>query len=286
VPPVLAATRIAAPPALLPSLEPAARGWVRPIRLVAAVAPAGDPDARQELRLRRIWLEHQRARGGAALDAESALRSGSIRAWLMVRDRQAEAALLDESDPFTPAAWQAIEPDAAHAVCADFWMASLSGTPCAWFDWPASIEPSPAVDQFLSAVRAASQAAGGALPLLLDFSNGRDPAASRWKSVALTLQARSPQARHAMLYSPLFYRDGRLDAAALLKAVLGVAAGALPVLCAPRLARADFAAALRAAGGTMSGRLRAGADFPAARLAADAHLASARATLAWLAGER
>ena len=273
-------TRIAIPDTLLPRLEGAAQGSVRPFRLVAAHAPRSEAATREDSRLQRIWLEHCRGHGSSASEAEAALRSGSMRALLLVQDGQADAAVLDEADPLTAQAWQSIEPESANAHCADLWLAWLDGAHFGWFDWPASAERSQGVSQFLSAAGAASHGFGhGATPLLLDFSNGRDPTAPRWNGVAQTLHARSPQARQAMLYSPLFYREGRLDAAALLRAIQRFAPGSAPVLCAPRLARSEFASALRAAGGTMSGRLRAAAEFPAARLAADADLASARATL-------
>lgn len=283
MPPSAAVTRIAIPDSLLPRLEGAAHGSVRPFRLVAAHAPKGEEASRQDLRLQRIWLEQRRGHGSSASEAEAALRSGSMRALLLVQDGQADAAVLDETDPLTAQAWQSIEPESANASCADLWLTWLDGAHCGWFDWPASAELSQGVSQFLSAAGAASRGFGnGATPLLLDFSNGRDPAAPRWNAVAQTLHARSPQARRAMLYSPLFYREGRLDAPALLRALQHFAAETAPVLCAPRLARSEFASALRVAGGIMSGRLRAGAEIPAARLAADADLASARATLDWI----
>ncbi|MGH9394620.1 MAG: hypothetical protein ACRD1E_10655, partial [Terriglobales bacterium] len=230
-----------------------------------------------------LWLERGQPRGAAPADAEAALQSPSVRAVLMARDGLAEAAVLDPDDAAAAAAWQALQPRPPASICADFWMCELPQSLWGWFDWPGLERLSAGVDQLRAAVAAVSERAQApAAAIVLDFSNGRDPDRARREPFLQTLAARAPAAQAPMLYSPLFYREGALDAARLLAAVHRAPAAAVPLLCVPRLPRQQFFAALEAAGGSCSGRLRAGAEIDAAALSASASASTARATLRWL----
>ncbi|MGH9481263.1 MAG: hypothetical protein ACRD1L_04140 [Terriglobales bacterium] len=277
--------RIALPEALRPRAEAAALRLPGPRpQLISPPLPA---DPRQRLRWQRLWQERRAGAGASPAEAEAALHNPLLRAVLLTLDRGADAALLDEGDAGCAAAWQLLEPLQPTGACAELYLGSLPGATApapgfGWFDWPASGELSPAASQFHAAVaETARLAQAPAVPLLVDFSNGRNPLRPQWERWLLTLQARMP-AQSCQLYSPLFYRQGELQAAALVDAVGLISRAATPVLCVPRLARRDFAASLLAAGGRWAGPFRAGAEVPAARLAPHADAASCQATLEWL----
>jgi hypothetical protein len=256
------------------------------------VAPDLPAEARLRLRWQRLWQERRRAAGESEAEAEAALRDGSARALLAALDRQADAVLLSAADGRAGVAWSLLEPRPSQAAVADLWIAELpptgapAGAPAVvgWCDWPAAGAAAAAHALRTAAAEIERLAAAPARPLALDFFGGREDKPARAAALAEVLAARGPAAG-LRLYSPLLFSDGRLDALAL-AGRLRAAAGALPVIAAPRLAREEFAAAVERAGGSWAGPLRAGAEVPAALAPAAPAPARLAATLRWLAPRR
>ena len=268
-------------------------------RLLPAVAAA---DERTRLRWQRL-LQETAGPGFTAEAGAGALGDASVRALLLVLDRQADAAVISTEDGAATALWRRLEPEpAAPGLCADLYIGEYAsdaagqatGIRFGWVDWQddeagaGGESPAHAAARLHAAAAALARAAGvPAPPLLVSFSGAPErlnPVEERfWR----TLEARTPAAR-LPLYSPLFFSQGTLQAGAWLRALRRDwrprPAPALPVLCVPRLARTEFAAALAAAGGSWAGPFRAGSRHPAARLAPAEAAAPARAdaTLDWL----
>lgn len=255
--------RVAAPESLRPALE-AARA---PDVTVRWVAPPREPLQRE--RWKRIWLERRRGRGADAAQAETALEDGATSALLAALDREAAALLLP---PGADDAWAMLEPRTGQR-CADVAWAELGGE-FGFFDWPGGGDLAAAAARFTSAA-----AACGAAPVLVRFAGGPSPRAGETTRAEATLQVRAPL-RTLALYSPLFYGEGRLQAAPLLANIrAALRAPATPLLAIPGLAAAELAAAVRGAGGLWAGPFRAAAELPAARLSASAPPEETRLTL-------
>ncbi|HUX68855.1 MAG TPA: hypothetical protein VMV31_15320 [Terriglobales bacterium] len=268
--------RIALPASLRPAAEAAAGPspqWLSP------PLPA---DPRLRARWQRLWQERRAGAGGTSAEADAALLDPSVRALLLLLDQGADAALLCDADPGCATAWRLLEPRDPGGACADLWVGELDGAPLGWLDWPGTDHLSLAANQLRAAAdELALLARRPAAPCLVTFAAGPDPWRRQGERLLATLAARTPT-RAIALYSPFFFRDGRLLAREWWQAVHQQCPGALPLVCVPRLARAELAAALLAAGGTWAGPLRAGAEKPVARLAPDDAPARFAATLACL----
>ncbi len=248
------------------------------------VVPAEPEAARQRAAWERLWLERRRGRGGSSGEAEAALAEAPTRAMLALLAQECDAAVLSEADAGWQRAWALLEPAAPGGVCADLWIAELPGAATVgWCAWPGSEQLSRAADALATASATLSQIAGApAVPVLLDFSNGRDHSRPQLERLAATLAARRPGARLVQIYSPFFFEQGQLRARNLLAAIGRQAPGTL-LLCGPRLHGAELAAAIEAEGGSWAGALAAGAERPAARLCAQATPAQVAATIGRLA---
>lgn len=276
--------RIAVPEALRAAAVPAAAARPAPVLL----APAEPDAARQRAAWERLWLERRRGRGGSPGEAEAALALAPVRAMLALLAQECDAALLSEADAGWERAWELLEPATPGGVCAELWIAALPGaggraTTTGWCAWPGTERLSWAADTLANAADTLGRIAGAAAtPVLLDFSNGRDPARPQLERLAATLAARQPATRLIQIYSPFFFEQGQLRARSVLAAVERQVPGTL-LLCGPRLQRAELAAALEAEGGSWAGPLAAGAERPAARVAAPATPSRVAATLERLA---
>lgn len=269
----MALFRLAAPESLRPLLAAAS---------VEILSPALPNDERERERWQRLWLERRKGAGATPAEAASALQSPSLRAVLAALDRRADAVLLDET---ASAAWQLLEPR-NRQVCTDLWLGGHPEKPAecfAWWEMPPAGSVSLAAEQLCVAVaecaRLQAQPAVAAVVSFLGSSVTRRPPAP---ALLPTLAARAP-VQPLALYSPLFFRDGRLQAAALLAEIRRHTGAAAPVLFIPQLEREEFAAALLAARLPWAGPLLAGAELPAARLQAQATAAEVQAAAAWLA---
>lgn len=268
----MASFRLAAPESLRPLLASAP---------VEVVSPAVPNDERERERWQRLWLERRRGAGATPAEAAAALQLPSLRTVLAALDRRADAVLLDDTDS---AAWQLLEPR-SRQICTDLWLGGPPEKPAecfAWWEAPPTANVSLAAEQLSGAVaefaRLQSQPASAAVVSLLGSAVTRRPPAPAFLA---TLAARAP-VQPLSLYSPLFFRDGRLQAAALLAEIRRHTGVAAPVLFIPQLAREEFAAALLAARVPWAGPLLAGAEIPAARLPEKATAAEAQAAAAWL----
>jgi hypothetical protein len=277
----MSAERIAVPPELRAVVEAA---WARGGGEGGAqlYTPEMPEAANVRLRWQRLWLERRRGAGGDAAAAEAALRDSGQRAVLALLDRQAHAVLLPAGRD-GDAAWKLLEPRRGATACAEVWLAQAAGAeaPAAWCEW--SAEPVSAVaDRLcLAAAEVAHWARYPARTVVVGFAGGKDPEREATERLLATLRART-EVLHLSLYSPFYYRDEGLQAAALLAAVQRAVGAAIPVLCVPRLRGAELAAALRAAGGRWAGPLLCGAEAAAARLAPTASSTDAAATCQWL----
>lgn len=229
---------------------------------------------RQRQRWRRILQERCRREAPAAVEAK--LDQPAFRALLLALDKQADAALWSEADPGSAAAWELLEP-VGNGVCADVWL----GAHQAWrFGW---LDPVPGESPAALAARLQAAAAmltrifaAPTVPLAITFAGGPDPLASQWERHLATVRARL-EVKTASLYSPLFYRDGRLQTSVLLDALRQAAGAAPTLLYVPRLPR------LEVENDAWCGPCRAGAELPAARVPPPASAARLNATLAALA---
>ena len=277
--------RIALPASLRPAAEAAAAGWPGP--RPQWLSPSLPADPRLRARWQRLWHERRAGAGGTSAEADAALQDASVRALLLLLDQGAEAALLSPADAGAAAAWRMLEPRAPGGACADLWMGELpagSGDAArfGWLDWPGADNLSQAVNQLRAAAdELALLTPAPVAPCLVSFAGGRDPWRAHSQRFLDTLRERTA-AQAIALYSPLFFKDGQLQVREWLQAVRQQCPGAAPMVCVPQLARAEFAAALEAAGGGWAGPLRAGAEKPVARLAPDAPPARFAATLAAL----
>jgi hypothetical protein len=249
-----------------------------PLQLAAATAqlviPAETRDARLNERWQRIWRERRGSPGGLQQDAAAALAQPAWRALLAALDRRADALLLEESAPGTAEVWAALEPAPGVRACADVWFGELAGQGFGWFDWAAATPLSLAADQFIAA---AHSLAG--LPVWVESIGGRAHPRASGPAFQDTVRQRGPLAC-IEIYSPLYYSEGRLQPLAWLQKLRSqLTKSALPILCAPQLPRAEFAAAVTAAGGVWSGPFRAGAELPAAQMPASANPARVTLTL-------
>ncbi|TAN21488.1 MAG: hypothetical protein EPN33_12805 [Acidobacteria bacterium] len=270
----MAPFRLAAPESLRPLLAAAS---------VEVLSPAVPGDERERERWRRLWLERRQGAGATPAEAAAALQSPSLRAVLAALDRRADGVLLDDTAPAT-AAWQLLEPR-NRQVCTELWLGGHPETPSecfAWWEMPPAGNVSLAAEQLCGAVaefaRLQAQPAVAAVVSFLGSAVTRRPPAPAFLA---TLAARAP-VQPISLYSPLFFRDGGLQAAALLAEIRRHTGAAAPVLFIPQLARDEFAAALLTLKVPWAGPLLAGAELPAARLPAQATPADAQAAAAWL----
>ncbi len=282
----MAPSRIAVAESLLAAAEAAAARLPAPRPRL--FAPALPDDVRLRLRWQRLWQERRRAAGESAAESETALRDASVRALLAALDRQADAVLLHAADALAALAWRALEPPPGAPAPADFWIAALPAAAAAhrvigWCDWPAQGGAAAAAASLRVAAAALERMQGRpARPVALDWFGGREDCAAHAAGLGEVLAARGAAAS-LRLYSPLLFPGGRLDAPALAAHLAHAAAGAAPVVCAPRLPREEFAAAVERAGGSWAGPLRAGAEIPAALAAPGAPSERLAATLGWLA---
>lgn len=270
----MASFRLAAPESLRPLLASA------PVEIFSPAVPS---DERARERWLRLWLERRKGAGAMPVEAAAALQSASLRAVLAALDRRADGVLLDDTES-AAAAWQLLEPR-NQPVCTDLWLGGHPEKPpeCfAWWETQPAVNVSLAAERLCVAVaelaRLQAQPAVAAVVSLLGSAVTRRPPAAAFVA---TLAARAP-VRPLSLYSPLFFRDGRLQAAALLAEIRRHAGAAAPVLFIPQLTREEFSAALLRAKVPWAGPLLAGAELPAARLAAQATPADAQAAAAWL----
>ncbi len=249
------------------------------------VCPPLPEEPRLRLRWQRLWQERRRAAGESAAEAEAALRDASVRALLAALDRQAEAALLATADALAASAWRVLEPLPGEPAVAALWIAELPAAPApllGWCDWPAAGGAhAAAIALRVAAAELERLGAGPAQPLALDFFGGREDSAARAAGLSGSLAARGAAAS-LRLYSPLLFAGGRLDASALAAHVAAAAPGAVPVMCAPRLPREEWAAAVERAGGSWAGPLCAGAEIAAALAAPGASAERLAASLRWL----
>jgi hypothetical protein len=259
------------------------------LRLVAPrpelLFPELPAETRLRLRWQRVWQERRRGSGESEAEAEAALRDSSARAMIATLDRQASGVCLAAADALAAVAWKAIEPLPGRPAPTDFWIGELepggSGGVMGWCDWPVEGPAAAAAALRAAAAELERLGAGQARPVALDWRGGREDTTGRAGGLGEVLGARGAGVELRM-YSPLFYPDGQLDAAAVARH-LRAAAGATPVVCAPRLAREEFAAAIERAGGSWAGPLRAGGEIPAAMLPKAASTERVAATLRWLA---
>jgi len=254
-----------------------------PLQLAGTTAqviiPAETREARLSERWQRIWRERRGAPGGMGQEAAAALAQPAWRALLAALDRQADAVLLDETATDTAAVWAVLEPAPGRRVCADVWYGEIAGQGFGWFDWGAANSLSLAADQFIAA---AESMAG--LPVWVELIGGRARPPGSSAAFQDTVRQRGSLAR-VELYSPLYYADGRLQPLAwMAKLRSQLQMATLPVLCAPQLARTEFAAAVTTAGGAWAGPFRAGAELPAAQMPAGANPSRVALTLRRLAG--
>ncbi|MGH9475004.1 MAG: hypothetical protein ACRD1C_01595 [Terriglobales bacterium] len=269
--------RLALPDSLRAVVSPL-RWSGEPPQLFSPLVPS---DERERTRWQRLWRERRGASGASTAEAEEALQNGSVRALLSVLDRQADAALLEESE--SAPARCLLEPRRGF-TCADLWITGAPDDSAAVFGWwSGDLDPvSWAADQVRAAVDELARLAGRpALAVVVAFAGGADAGRSARERFAATLAARVP-VRSLSLYSPLFFRNGELLVPALLAAIRLQTGAALPLLCVPRLAQADVSAALLSSGSVLAGPLSAGAEVPVARLGRHATPAHAQATCAWL----
>ncbi|MGH9465871.1 MAG: hypothetical protein ACRD1Y_00815 [Terriglobales bacterium] len=274
--------RLALPPSLRAGMQPlAGPGGFPALTLLSPALPA---DERQRQRWLRLWMERRKASGASAAEAEAALQIASVRAVLALLDRQADAALLDETEPGAEQAWQLLEPRSGQA-CAEVWIGEPSPGSAAAFAWwlpPAAASVAAAAAQLQSAAADfARWAQQPVKPAIVSFLGGRDSQAAATARLASTLAARAP-ATVFSLYSPLLFRDGALQLSSLLAQVREHTGPGLPLLCIPPLPRSELASALLAQGGALTGPLLAGAEAAVARVRADVAPARLQATCAWL----
>jgi len=272
----MSAERIAVPSELRAVAEAALTG-VPGARLVNPEIPA---DANPRLRWHRLWLERRRGSGADTAAAEAALQDGGQRAVLAVLDRQADAVLLP-AGAAGDRAWRLLEPRRGLTAVAEVWLAQTAAGPVAWCEWNAALGAAAAEQLCLAVGEVAGWTQRPARAVVVTFAGGKDTERAATERLVATLRERT-KALHLPLYSPLFYRDEGLQAAALLAAVQRAAGNVVPVLCMPRLRGTELGAAVRAGGGTWSGPLLAGAEMAAARLEAGASAAEVTATVAWL----
>lgn len=233
-------------------------------------------DERRRERWQRLWLERRAPSGATPAEAMAALQSPSLRALLAVLDRQADAAIVDAAEPAAAAAWRWLEPR-PQQLCAELW---LAGDPAAnrdelgWWEANAADPVSVAAEKLRSAVaemaRLTDRPALAAVVSLVGAGVTRRPPGDRFTA---TLVARAP-ALAVSVYSPLLFREGRLQAAALLAEIRRRTGVSTPVIFAPQLERAEM--------DPWSGPLLAGAEIAVARLRPDASATAAQATCAWL----
>lgn len=283
--PTVSLLRITVPESLWPQAEAAGAGWSGPQLQWVACGPPADP--RQRQRWLRLWLERRAGAGASSADAELALQDASVRALLAVWDRLADAAVLNQADAGCAAAWRMVEPAPSRGGCADIWIgewpAGAEGA-FGWLDWPTEAPLSQAVDAMrVAAAELAHLVGAAAMPCLVAFRGGKDRMQAQAERFAATLGARGPCCT-VTLYSPLFFKDGRLQVAAWLEAVRRACPrGTAPLVCVPQLGRDEFAEALASAGGRWAGPLRAGAECAVARITPQTGAARLQDTLQWLA---
>lgn len=222
------------------------------------VRPPQTPDLRLQERWQRLWLEARRSHGDDALAAARATTDSTLCTLLFALDRQADAVVLPPDDGGA-AAWGLLQPRSVRP-CADVYWASLPAVgEFGWMPWPAS--------DFSVAVPAVPVAADllGARPVWVNFRASESRVPSTWQAAQAMLAARLPLDT-LDLYSPLFFGDGRLLAAALVQKIVVHRRGAIPLVLIPGLGTAEFATAVRSASGAWAGPIRLGAAIPAARL--------------------
>lgn len=246
---------------------------------VRVFAPALPSEERQRQRWQRIWMERRAATGASEAEAGAALQCASVRAILALLDHQADAALVDTAE--AAAAWPLLEPRTASG-CADLYVGAGEGRArLGWCDCDAHAPPSGSAGQLRAASLELARLSGQpAVPAAISLSPQAEPS-PEFERLAVTLGARGPAAV-VQLYSPLFFREGKLQAEALLNAIGSHTAPALPVLGLPAELRAEFAAAWCGSGGAWTGALRAGAEAAAARISASASAPEMEATVSWL----
>jgi hypothetical protein len=236
---------------------------------------------RQALAARRLLLERRRARGWDEMKAAAALASPAVRALIALAERQFDALVLEGS-----ADREALEnllEARPGAQVTEVWMGRAADTsrPFGWMDWPRTAS----AGQIAAALQEAAEWLGTlhhgpAIPALVRFAGGNDPLAAQVERFHQTLAARC-QAFDVPLYSPLFFDQGRLQAARLAAAVQQAIRPdtCLPILCVPQLQRAEFSHRLRAEGGQWMGAWLAGAERPVVALGTSGGESEAVATV-------
>lgn len=238
-------------------------------------------EERQALAARRLLLERRRARGWDEMKAAAALTSPAVRAWIALAERQFDALVLEGSAD-REALEGLLEARPGMQITA-VWMARADDTsrPFGWMDWPRTAS----AGQSAAALQEAAEWLGTlhhspAVPVLVRFAGGNDPLAAQVERLHQTLAARC-QALDVPLYSPLFFDQGRLQAARLAAAVQKATPQetCLPILCVPQLQREEFSRRLRAEGGQWMGAWLAGAERPVVTLDASGSESEAVATV-------
>lgn len=270
-PPAKPRVRVVAPAAWEPVLEQAARLGLAEVQREPVTL-----GALRRTAYIRLLLERKAARGWDQLQAERALGEAPVHALTALLAGDCEAVLLPGA--CDPAALSLLEP-APGMACAAVWEGEAAGRRFAWLEAPQ--RSSAAVATLLDSATAWRTTRWGrpTLPVVVTFAGGKNDQAAVLTEAAATLLERAP-GKAVHLYSPLFYRDGRLDTALLLDEIhahLNVAVE--PLLWVPQVAAAELGAGVLARGGTWAGAFWSGAEKPVACVAESAPPAQLLATL-------